>query len=61
LNPTLAAKIKKLFLEMDRTEEGRRVLKDFQATTKFDELPPHALDPIQKILDMPAGPQPPDE
>jgi hypothetical protein len=31
--------IKAILFNMDQTDEGRAVLKGFQGTTKFDELP----------------------
>lgn len=36
---TLVTKIKNLLLNMTRTAEGRNVLRDFDNTTKFDEIP----------------------
>jgi len=35
----LLTKIKDVLLNMTRTEEGRKVLREFDNTTKFDEIP----------------------
>jgi len=35
----LASKIKEILFEMDKSEEGRNILKRFEKTAKFDELP----------------------
>jgi len=35
----LAAKIKEILFQMDKSEEGRNILKNFEKTAKFDELP----------------------
>jgi phosphonate transport system substrate-binding protein len=48
LNPKLVAKVREVLLKMDQSEEGRKVLKDFQRTTKFDELPDGAMAPLLK-------------
>jgi phosphonate transport system substrate-binding protein len=38
LPPKLVTEIKKILIGMDRSQEGRSALKDFEQTTKFDEL-----------------------
>jgi phosphonate transport system substrate-binding protein len=35
----LVAKIKNILINMSQTEEGRKVLREFDNTTKFDEIP----------------------
>jgi phosphonate transport system substrate-binding protein len=39
LRAALVARIKKTLMEMDRSEQGRKVLEDFERTSKFDEIP----------------------
>jgi phosphonate transport system substrate-binding protein len=39
LSVTLVTKIKNILLNMTRTEEGRKVLREFDNTAKFDEIP----------------------
>jgi ABC-type phosphate/phosphonate transport system substrate-binding protein len=48
LEPALAAKIKTTLEFMDQNAEGQRILKGFQQTTKFDEIPQHALDSLKE-------------
>jgi len=36
---TLVTKIKNILLHMPQTEEGRKILREFDNTTKFDEIP----------------------
>jgi ABC-type phosphate/phosphonate transport system substrate-binding protein len=40
------ARVKEILLEMDQSEEGKKVLQAFEKTTKFDELSARALDPL---------------
>ncbi len=50
----LVAKIKEILTKMDQSVEGRNILKDFEKTTKFDELPDQsiaALSKARKFLD----------
>lgn len=52
LDPTLVQRIKAILLHMHELEEGRKVLQDFEKTTKFDEFPSgpdKALAPIRDI------------
>jgi phosphonate transport system substrate-binding protein len=44
LSPLLVARIKAVLLQMDQSEEGKKVLQAFEETTKFDEIPEHAMD-----------------
>ncbi len=46
LPPKLVARIKKILLDMDQSEEGQRALKAFEKTTKFDEIPEQSLAPL---------------
>ena len=46
LSPKLVARIKEVLIKMDQSEEGRKALKDFEKTTKFDELPDQAVTPL---------------
>jgi phosphonate transport system substrate-binding protein len=39
LAPKLVTRIKQILIEMDQSPEGRSALKEFEETTKFDELP----------------------
>jgi phosphonate transport system substrate-binding protein len=48
LNSNLVARIKEMLLKMDQSEEGRKVLQEFEKTTKFDELPDGAMAPLLK-------------
>lgn len=48
LPPKLLAKIREILIGMDQTEEGRKVLKAFENTTKFDELPEQSMAPLLK-------------
>jgi phosphonate transport system substrate-binding protein len=40
----LAARVKELLLNMHQSEEGEKALRDFEGTTKFDEIPVQAID-----------------
>jgi phosphonate transport system substrate-binding protein len=56
----LLAKIKNVLLHMDRTEEGRNVLREFGNTAKFDEIPAPVHDLImglKKYVDAEVKPQ----
>lgn len=39
LAPKLVTRIKQVLIEMDQSPEGRNALKQFEETTKFDEIP----------------------
>ena len=39
LAPKLVTRIKEILIEMDQSQEGRSALKEFEETTKFDQLP----------------------
>lgn len=48
LPPKLAGRVKEILLRMDQSEEGRKALKDFGETTKFDEIPNALMAPLLK-------------
>ena len=49
LAPKLVTKVKNILIQMDQSEEGRRALKDFERTTKFDELPSSSTAQVLKV------------
>ena len=49
LAPKLVSKIKKILIQMDQSQEGRRALKDFERTTMFDELPSSSTAQLLKV------------
>ena len=58
LDPKLVARIKEILVKMDQSAEGRKVLKDFEGTTKFDEISDQAmlsLSKLQKFIDTELG------
>ncbi len=50
LPPRLTEKVKEILLEMEQSEEGKKVMKTYSKTTKFDEFPPHSLDAMNKLM-----------
>ncbi len=44
----LAAKIKQTLIQMEQSEEGKKVLQSFERTTRFDEIPDQAMVPLLK-------------
>ena len=40
----LVARVKELLLNMHKSEEGEKALREFESTTKFDEIPVQAVD-----------------
>lgn len=50
LEPELVVRITEILTEMDTTEKGREVLKAFESTTKFDEIPEDSLNALQDGL-----------
>jgi phosphonate transport system substrate-binding protein len=48
LSPELAKKIKAILLRMHRSEEGSRVLEQFEKTARFSELPSETVAPFLK-------------
>jgi phosphonate transport system substrate-binding protein len=49
LAPTLVTKIKEILMQMDQSQEGRSALKEFEHTTKFDELPSSSTAQLLKV------------
>ena len=50
----LLTRIKAVLLDMQRSEEGRKALREFEGTTKFDEIPAQAVElmaGLKKYLD----------
>jgi len=52
LPPRLVARIRELLLNMEKTEEGRKVLKHMEDTARFDEIPDRAMSEIKTILPL---------
>jgi len=48
LSPRLASKIKQILLGMNQLPEGRNVLKQFEETTKFDEVPAESITQLKQ-------------
>lgn len=44
LPDSLVARVKEILLNMHKTEEGQKTLRDFESTTKFDEIPVRDID-----------------
>ncbi|HYA28096.1 MAG TPA: phosphate/phosphite/phosphonate ABC transporter substrate-binding protein [Acidobacteriota bacterium] len=40
----LVTRVKQILLTMPKSDEGAKVLREFESTTKFDEVPPQAMD-----------------
>ena len=49
LAPRLVTKIKEILIQMDQSQEGRSALKEFEHTTKFDELPSSSTAQLLKV------------
>ena len=49
LAPKLVTKVKNILIEMDQSKDGRSALKEFERTTKFDELPSSSTAQILKL------------
>ena len=49
LKPSLVAEIKKSLLSMHTSEEGRAILRDFEGTSRFDEIPPEQLATLRQL------------
>lgn len=49
LAPKLVTKIKEILMQMDQSQEGRSALKEFEGTTKFDELPGSSMAQLLKV------------
>jgi phosphonate transport system substrate-binding protein len=46
---TLMTKVKDILLTMPRSEQGLNVLRDFENTTKFDEVPAQAIEMMKRL------------
>lgn len=60
LADTLVTKVKNILLIMHNNQEGRKVLREFDNTTKFDEIPASVLDQmmgLKKYVDAELKPQ----
>jgi phosphonate transport system substrate-binding protein len=44
----LVAKIKETLIKMDQSEEGKKVMQQFERTSKFDEIPEQSMAPLLK-------------
>jgi phosphonate transport system substrate-binding protein len=49
LAPRLVTKIKEILMQMDQSQEGRSALKEFEHTTKFDELPSSSTAQLENV------------
>jgi phosphonate transport system substrate-binding protein len=49
LAPRLVTKIKEILIQMDQSQEGISALKEFERTTKFDELPSSSTAQLLKL------------
>ena len=52
LSPRLVARIRELLLNMEKTDEGRKVLKHMEDTARFDEIPDRAMSEIKTTLPL---------
>ena len=52
LDSELVSRIKSVFLQMHRTEEGKRVLARFEKTTKFDDFDDLPEDSVKSLADL---------
>jgi phosphonate transport system substrate-binding protein len=50
LPPKLVARIKEILTGMDQSEEGKKALKDFENTSKFDVISDQAMAPFLKSM-----------
>lgn len=50
LSPKLVARIKDVLIKMDRSKKGRKALRKFQKTTKFDDIPDQAIAPLLQSM-----------
>lgn len=52
LDPTLVTQIRQLLLEFEQSQAGREVLKQFEKTTKFDEIPSEFMNLWPSLLPL---------
>lgn len=50
LPPKLVTRIKEILTGMDQSEEGKKALKDFESTSKFDAISDQAMVPFLKAM-----------
>jgi phosphonate transport system substrate-binding protein len=50
LAPRLVAKIREALIQMNQSAEGRKVLLNFERTSKFDEIPEQSMEPLVKAV-----------
>jgi len=50
LVPRLVAKIKDVLIQMNQSEEGKKILLNFERTSKFDEIPEQSMEPLFKAV-----------
>jgi phosphonate transport system substrate-binding protein len=50
LSPPLVARIREILLQMDQVEEGKKTLQVFERTSKFDDIPEHAMALLLKSM-----------
>jgi len=58
LSPQLVTRIREVLLKMDQSEEGKKALRGFELTTKFDEIPAEAMASLLKagrLIDLEVG------
>jgi ABC-type phosphate/phosphonate transport system substrate-binding protein len=46
----LVARIREILLQMDQVAEGKKVLHAFQGTTRFDDIPEHAMETLSTAI-----------
>ena len=47
LHPELVTKIREVLINLDQTQSGRVLLKEFESTEKFDSIPPESLNKMK--------------
>lgn len=52
LSARLVGRIKEILLQMDRSEGGKKALRDFELTTRFDEIPSGSMAPLLHAQDL---------
>ncbi len=58
LDQKIVDRIKEILIKMDKSENGRKTLQEFEMTTKFDEIPDHNITfllDLQKFIDVAFG------
>lgn len=52
LDPGVVQKVEEILLAMDQDEQGRRVLSEFEETTRFDRFPEGALRDLARVREL---------